>query len=162
MNLSINGQSYTVADEPGNRLLLWVLRDELGLTGTKFGCGIAMCGSCTVLLDGQPIRTCVTPLSASAGKSIVTLEGLAATGADGAVTLHPVQRAFEEEQVHQCGYCMTGQMLTAVALLRSNPSPNEAEIVAGMDRVLCRCGAYVRIKRAVARAAEIAAQEGGL
>jgi isoquinoline 1-oxidoreductase alpha subunit len=162
MELSINGQTYSVASEPGNRLLLWVLRDELGLTGTKFGCGIAMCGSCTVLMDGQPTRTCVTPLSASAGKSIVTLEGLAATGADGAVTLHPVQRAFEEEQVHQCGYCMTGQMLTAVALLRSNPSPNDAEIVAGMDRVLCRCGAYVRIKRAVARAAEIAAQEGGL
>lgn len=162
MNLSINGQVYAVADEPNGRILLWVLRDELGLTGTKFGCGIAMCGSCTVLLDGQPTRTCVTPLSAAAGKSIVTLEGLATAGPDGAVTLHPVQRAFEEEQVHQCGYCMTGQMLTAVALLRNNPRPSEAEIVAGMERVLCRCGAYVRIKRAVARAAEIAAQEGGL
>lgn len=162
MQLSINGQAYTVADEPGNRLLLWVLRDELGLTGTKFGCGIAMCGSCTVLLDGQPTRTCITQLSAAAGQSILTLEGLATTGADGAVALHPVQQAFEEEQVHQCGYCMTGQMLTAVALLRSNPQPSEAEIVAGMERVLCRCGAYVRIKRAVARAAEIGAQEGGL
>lgn len=162
MQLSINGQSYSVADEPGNRILLWVLRDELGLTGTKFGCGIAMCGSCTVLLDGQPTRTCVTPLSAAAGREIVTLEGLAAVGVDGSVTLHPVQRAFEEEQVHQCGYCMTGQMLTAVALLRSNPQPSEAEIVAGMERVLCRCGAYVRIKRAVARAAEIGAEEGGL
>ncbi len=162
MNLSINGQVYTVADEPGNRLLLWVLRDELGLTGTKFGCGIAMCGSCTVLLDGQPTRACVTPLSAAAGKAIVSLEGLATAGPDGVVVLHPVQRAFEEEQVHQCGYCMTGQMLTAVALLRSNPRPSEAEIVAGMERALCRCGAYVRIKRAVARAAEIGAQEGGL
>lgn len=159
--INLNGRDVAV-DLPDDTPLLWALRDGLNMTGTKFGCGIAMCGSCTVLLDGQPIRTCVTPLSASAGKSIVTLEGLAATGADGAVTLHPVQRAFEEEQVHQCGYCMTGQMLTAVALLRSNPSPNEAEIVAGMDRVLCRCGAYVRIKRAVARAAEIAAQEGGL
>jgi isoquinoline 1-oxidoreductase alpha subunit len=162
MDLSINGHVYTVAGEPSSRILLWVLRDDLGLTGAKFGCGIGMCGSCTVLLDGQPTRTCVTPLSAAAGKSIVTLEGLATTSADGAVTLHPVQRAFEEEQVHQCGYCMTGQMLTAVALLRSNPRPSEAEIVAGMDRVLCRCGAHVRIKRAVARAAEIGAQEGGL
>lgn len=162
MNLSINGQVYTVADEPNSRILLWVLRDELGLIGTKFGCGIAMCGSCTVLLDGRPTRTCVTPLSAAAGRSITTLEGLATTGSDGPVTLHPVQRAFEEEQVHQCGYCMTGQMLTAVALLRNNPRPSEVEIVAGMERVLCRCGAYVRIKRAVARAAEIAAQEGGL
>ena len=162
MDLSINGQGYTVADEPSSRILLWVLRDELGLTGAKFGCGIGMCGSCTVLLDGQPTRTCITPLSAAASKSIVTLEGLATTSADGAVTLHPVQRAFEEEQVHQCGYCMTGQMLTAVALLRTNPQPSEAEIVAGMDRVLCRCGAHVRIKRAVARAAEIGAQEGGL
>jgi isoquinoline 1-oxidoreductase subunit alpha len=161
MNLSINGQSYNVAEEP-NRTLLWVLRDELGLTGAKFGCGIGLCGSCTVLVDGQPTRTCITPLAAVAGKAIVTLEGLATVGADGVVTLHPVQRAFEEEQVHQCGYCMTGQMLTAVALLRSNPRPSEAEIVAGMERALCRCGAYVRIKRAVARAAEIAAQEGGL
>jgi isoquinoline 1-oxidoreductase alpha subunit len=162
MNLLINGQSYAVADEPGNRLLLWVLRDELGLTGTKFGCGVAMCGSCTVLMDGQPTRTCVTPLSAAAGREILTLEGLATEDGNGAVRLHPVQRAFEEEQVHQCGYCMTGQMLTAVALLRSNARPSELEIVAGMDRVLCRCGAHVRIKRAVARAAEIAAQEGGL
>lgn len=117
MNLSINGQSYTVADEPGNRLLLWVLRNELGLTGTKFGCGIAMCGSCTVLRDGQPTRTCVTPLSTAAGREIVTLEGLATMDGNGAVRLHPVQRAFEEEQVHQCGYCMTGQMLTAVSSL---------------------------------------------
>jgi isoquinoline 1-oxidoreductase subunit alpha len=161
MNLSINGQAYSVADEP-NRTLLWVLRDELGLTGAKFGCGIGMCGSCMVLVDGQPTRTCITQLATVAGRAIVTLEGLATVGADGAVALHPVQRAFEEEQVHQCGYCMTGQMLTAVALLRSNPRPSEAEIVAGMERALCRCGAYVRIKRAVARAAEIGAQEGGL
>lgn len=161
MNLSINGQAYSVADQP-ERTLLWVLRDELGLTGTKFGCGIGMCGSCTVLMDGQPTRTCITPLAAAAGKSILTLEGLATVNADGTLSLNPVQQAFEEEQVHQCGYCMTGQMLTALALLRSNPRPSEAEIVAGMERALCRCGAYVRIKRAVARAAEIAAQEGGL
>jgi len=161
MELSINGQVYTVAGEP-DRILLWVLRDELGLTGTKFGCGIGMCGSCTVLVDGEPTRSCITPVSAVAGKAILTLEGLAKTGPDGDLILHPVQRAFEEEQVHQCGYCMAGQMLTAVALLRSNPQPNEAEIVAGMDRVLCRCGAYPRIQRAVARAAEIAGHEGGL
>ena len=148
MELSINGQVYTVAGEP-DRILLWVLRDELGLTGTKFGCGIGMCGSCTVLVDGEPTRSCITPVSAVAGKAILTLEGLAKTGPNGDLILHPVQRAFEEEQVHQCGYCMTGQMLTAVALLRSNPQPNEAEIVAGMDRVLCRCGAYPRIQRAV-------------
>jgi isoquinoline 1-oxidoreductase alpha subunit len=161
MDLSINGQVYIVADQP-NRTLLWVLRDELGLTAAKFGCGIGMCGSCMVLVDGQPTRTCITQLATVAGRAIVTLEGLATDGADGAVALHPVQRAFEEEQVHQCGYCMTGQMLTAVALLRSNPRPSEAEIVAGMERALCRCGAYLRIKQAVARAAEIAAQEGGL
>ena len=161
MELKINGRTYTVAEQP-DRTLLWVLRDELGLTGTKFGCGIGMCGSCTVLVEGQPTRSCVTSLSAVAGKTILTLEGLATVMADGTVVLHPVQRAFEEEQVHQCGYCMTGQMLTAVALLRSNPRPNEAEIAAGMDRVLCRCGAYPRIKRAVARAAAIGAQEGGL
>ena len=161
MELKINGRTYTVAEEP-DRTLLWVLRDELGLSGTKFGCGIGMCGSCTVLVEGQPTRSCVTSLSTVAGKTILTLEGLATVMADGTVVLHPVQRAFEEEQVHQCGYCMTGQMLTAVALLRSNPRPNEAEIVAGMDRVLCRCGAYPRIKRAVARAAAIGAQEGGL
>jgi len=161
MELSINGQVYSVAGEP-DRILLWVLRDELGLTGTKFGCGIGMCGSCTVLVEGQPTRSCITSLSAVAGKTILTLEGLATAKADGTVALHPVQRAFEEEQVHQCGYCMTGQMLTALALLRSNPHPSEAEIIAAMDPVLCRCGAYVRIKWAVARAAEIAAQEGGL
>jgi aerobic-type carbon monoxide dehydrogenase small subunit (CoxS/CutS family) len=161
ITLTVNSQARTVDVEPDTPLL-WVLRDTLGLTGTKFGCGIGMCGSCTVLLDGQPTRSCVTPVSAAAGKAILTLEGLAKTGPDGAPILNPVQRAFEEEQVHQCGYCMTGQMLTALALLRSNPQPSEAEIVAGMDRVLCRCGAYPRIKRAVARAAEIAGQEGGL
>ena len=159
MQLSINGQSYTVADG-ADRVLLWVLRDELGLTGTKFGCGIGQCGSCIVHVDGQPMRSCMTPLSAVAGKQIRTLEGLARVGADGAVVLHPVQQAFMDEQVHQCGYCMTGQMMTAAALLESNPRPTEQEIVAAMDRVYCRCGAYVRIKRAVARASELAAQGG--
>ena len=162
MELLINGQVYTVAGEP-DRILLGVLRDELGPTGTKFGCGIGMCGSCTVLVDGEPTRSCVTPVSAVAGKAILTLEGLAQTGPDGAPILHPVQRAFEEEQVHQCGYCMTGQMLTAVALLRSNPGPARPDSTGPWHGfwILCRCGAYPRIKRAVARAAEIADQEGG-
>ena len=159
MQLSVNGKSYTV-DAGQDRMLLWVLRDELGLTGTKFGCGIGQCGSCTVLVDGQPARSCLTPLSTVAGKAIRTLEGLAQTAADGSVKLHPVQQAFLEEQVHQCGYCQGGQMLTAAALLASNPKPTEAEIVAAMDGVYCRCGTYVRIKAAVGKAAEIMAQEG--
>jgi isoquinoline 1-oxidoreductase alpha subunit len=159
MQLSVNGKTYTV-DEGQDRMLLWVLRDELGLTGTKFGCGIGQCGSCTVLVDGQATRSCLTPLAAVAGKAIITLEGLAQTAPDGSVKLHPVQQAFLEEQVHQCGYCQGGQMLTAAALLASNPKPTEAEIGAAMDRVYCRCGAYVRIKAAVGKAAEIMAKEG--
>jgi len=159
MQLSVNGKPYTV-DDSQDRMLLWVLRDELGLTGTKFGCGIGQCGSCTVLVDGQVARSCLTPLSAAAGKAIRTIEGLAQTAADGSVKLHPVQQAFVEEQVHQCGYCQSGQMMTAAALLASNPKPTEAEIVAAMDRVYCRCGTYVRIKAAVGTAAEIMAKEG--
>ena len=158
MQLSVNGKPYTV-DEGPDRTLLWVLRDELGLTGTKFGCGIGQCGSCTVLIDGQPARSCLTPLSAAAGKAIRTIEGLAQTAADGSVKLHPVQRAFIEEQVHQCGYCQSGQMMTAAALLAANPKPTEAEIVAAMDGVYCRCGTYVRIKAAVVKAAGIMAEE---
>jgi isoquinoline 1-oxidoreductase alpha subunit len=159
MQLSINGRAYTVADGP-DRPLLWVLRDELGLTGTKFGCGIGVCGSCTVQVDGVATRSCITPVSAVAGKQIRTLEGLAVTAADGSVKLHPVQQAFLDGQVHQCGYCMSGQMMTAVALLDKNPRPTEAEIVTALNGVYCRCGAYLRIKQAVAKAAEIAAAEG--
>ncbi len=159
MQLSVNGKSYTV-DEGQDRMLLWVLRDELGLTGTKFGCGIGQCGSCIVLVDGQPARSCLTPLSTVAGKAIRTIEGLAQTAADGSVKLHPVQQAFLDEQVHQCGYCQSGQMMTAAALLAMNPKPTEAEIVAAMDPIYCRCGAYVRIKAAVGKAAEIMAKEG--
>lgn len=156
MELRVNGTSYTV-DVSSTRILLWVLRDALGLTGTKFGCGIGICGSCTVHVDGKATRSCITTLSMVDGKEIRTLEGLARAEADGRPILHPVQLAFLEEQVHQCGYCMTGQMMTAAALLESNPSPTEEEIVAAMDSVLCRCGTYVRIRRAVARAAGIAA-----
>ncbi len=156
MNLSINGKTYSVDDSP-DRLLLWVLRDELGLTGTKFGCGVGICGSCTVHLDGVATRSCITMLSQAAGKQIRTLEGLAAELPDGTLQLHPVQEAFIELQVHQCGYCMSGQMMTAAAFLEQNPNPSEEEIVAAMDRNLCRCGTYPRIRKAVARAAELAA-----
>lgn len=156
MNLSINGKTYSVEDSP-DRLLLWVLRDELGLTGTKFGCGVGICGSCTIHLDRVATRSCITMLSQAAGKQIRTLEGLAAELPDGSLQLHPVQEAFIELQVHQCGYCMSGQMMTAAAFLEQNPNPSEEEIVAAMDRNLCRCGTYPRIRKAVARAAELAA-----
>ncbi len=156
MELSINGKNYTVDDTP-DRPLLWVLRDELGLTGTKFGCGVGICGSCTIHLDGAAVRACLTPLSASAGKKIRTLEGLATENPDGSLSLHPVQQAFIELQVHQCGYCMSGQMMTAAALLEQNPKPTAEEIITAMDKNLCRCGSYPRIRQAVARAAEIAA-----
>jgi isoquinoline 1-oxidoreductase subunit alpha len=156
MELLINGKNYSV-DETPDRLLLWVLRDELGLTGTKFGCGVGICGSCTVHMDGAATRSCITMLSQAAGKEIRTLEGLATELSDGSLELHPVQEAFIELQVHQCGYCMSGQMMTAAALLEENPSPNEDEIIAAMDKNLCRCGTYPRIRKAVARAAEIAA-----
>ena len=155
MDLSINGKTYQVEDNP-DRVLLWVLRDELGLTGTKFGCGVGICGSCTVHIDGQAVRSCLTSLSSVAGKELRTLEGLAVENSDGTVRLHPVQEAFIELQVHQCGYCMSGQIMQAVALIEENPNPTEEEIITGMDRNLCRCGAYPRIRKAVARAAEIA------
>ena len=156
MDLSINGKMYSVDAEP-DRTLLWVLRDELGLTGTKFGCGVGICGSCTVHIDGQATRSCLTTLSSVAGKQIRTLEGLATENADGTLELHPVQEAFIELQVHQCGYCMSGQMMQAAAFLEQNPNPTEAEIIAAMDKNLCRCGTYPRIRQAVARAAEISA-----
>jgi isoquinoline 1-oxidoreductase alpha subunit len=146
MELMINGNTYEVPDEP-DRTLLWVLRDELGLTGTKFGCGVGLCGSCEIHLDGKVVRSCITSLSAAEGKAIRTIEGLASEG-----DLHPVQQAFLDEQVHQCGWCMSGQMMRAVALLEENPNPTEGEIVAGMNANYCRCGAYGRIKRAVASA----------
>ena len=146
MEIVINGKTYEVADEP-DRPLLWILRDELGLTGTKFGCGVGICGSCEIHLDGTVARSCITTLSAARGKAIRTIEGLASQGA-----LHPVQQAFLDEQVHQCGWCMSGQMMRAVALLEQNPNPSEEEIVAAMNANYCRCGAYGRIKRAVASA----------
>lgn len=151
MQLTINDNVYEVADDP-NTVLLWVLRDELGLTGTKFGCGAGICGACTVHLDGVATRACVTSLAAAAGRTIRTIEGLASSAAEGA--LHPVQQAFIDEQVPQCGWCMSGQIMTAAAFLAQNPTPSEEELINAMSNNYCRCGCYVRIKRAVTRAAE--------
>lgn len=153
MELSINGQTKEVTAEPGD-MLLWVLRDELGLTGTKFGCGIGICGSCTVHIDGNAMRACVTPLAAAEAKDILTVEGLASVS-QGQEVLHPIQAAFIEAQVPQCAWCMNGQMMTALAYLEKNPDPSAEDIVNAMGNNYCRCGCYARIKVAVARAAEL-------
>jgi aerobic-type carbon monoxide dehydrogenase small subunit (CoxS/CutS family) len=131
--------------------LLWVVREHLGLTGTKFGCGIAQCGACTIHLNGRPIRSCVTPVSAAAGGEIRTIEGLAENG-----ELHPVQQAWIDQQVPQCGYCQSGQIMSAVALLESNPTPDDEAINTAMDGNICRCGMYTRIRRAIKSAAGVA------
>jgi isoquinoline 1-oxidoreductase alpha subunit len=148
MKLLVNGKEHEVSvsdDMP----LLWVLRDLLGLTGTKYGCGMAQCGACTVLVDGQPIRSCVRPASAVAGRAITTIEGLSAAGD------HPVQRAWAEVDVVQCGYCQSGQILSTVALLAAKAKPNDADIDAALSGNICRCGTYQRIRSAVHRAAEL-------
>ena len=145
--LSINGREVTVSGMD-NAPLLWVIRDEIGLKGTKFGCGIGQCGACTVHLDGQAVRSCVTPLSAVAGRSVTTIEGLDPAGA------HPLQVAWIEAQAPQCGYCQSGQIMQAAALLKARPHPTDAEIAQGMNGNLCRCMAYVRIKQAIKLAAD--------
>jgi isoquinoline 1-oxidoreductase alpha subunit len=155
MNLMINGNPVEVEADPDERLL-WVLRDRLGLTGTKYGCGIGICGSCTVHLDGTAVRACVLPASAAEGRAITTIEGLAAVDDAGAETLHPVQQAFVDEQVPQCAWCMSGQMMTAAAFIATTPQPTEEQITTAMQNNYCRCGCYARIRIAVARAAEIA------
>lgn len=147
MQLRINDQLIDVADAP-DRPLLGVLRDELGMTGTRFGCGAGQCGACTIHLDGEAVRSCQTQLSTIGGRAITTIEGLA-----DARNLHPVQQAFIDEQVPQCGYCMSGQIMSAAALLASTPSPSDEQIIEAMRGNLCRCGTYVRIKRAIRRAA---------
>jgi aerobic-type carbon monoxide dehydrogenase small subunit (CoxS/CutS family) len=144
--LTVNGEEHTV-DVALDTPLLWVLRDSLHLTGTKYGCGMALCGTCTVHLDGEPVRSCQTPLSAVAGRAVVTIEGLAANGD------HPVQRAWIDEDVPQCGYCQSGQIMSAAALLANNSTPSDAEIDAAMIGNLCRCGTYGRIRKAILRAA---------
>jgi isoquinoline 1-oxidoreductase subunit alpha len=147
LTLVVNGRKHQLDVDPATPLL-WVLRDALGLTGTKFGCGQSLCGACTVLVDGEAVRSCQTPVEGLRGKRITTIEGLSA-GAD-----HPVQRAWVEEQVPQCGYCQSGQILQAVGLLARRPNPTDAEIEEAMNGVLCRCGTYPRIRRAVKRAAQ--------
>lgn len=149
LELNVNGQKQTVADVPADMPLLWVLRDRLGLTGTRFGCGMAQCGACTVHLDGSPVRSCSVPASAAADSRITTIEGLAA--ADG--TLHAVQQAWLEHDVAQCGYCQSGQIMIATALLARNPKPSDADIDAAMAGNICRCGTYVRIRKAIHSAA---------
>ena len=145
--LTVNGKPYTV-NAPGDTPLLWVIREHLQLTGTKFGCGIAQCGACTVHLDGSPVRSCQIPLSVAAGKKITTIEGLHPQGQ------HPLQVAWIAEQVPQCGYCQSGQIMQAAGLLAKNPNPSDDEIVAHMSGNICRCATYLRIKRAIRRAAK--------
>ena len=161
MKLVINGDEITVTNNPATPLL-WVLRDELALTGTKFGCGVGICGACTVHVDGRAMRSCITPVSAVEGKEVRTIEGLATMDVDAndSLALHVVQQAFIEDQVPQCGWCMSGQIMTAAAFLDENPAPNSEEIVEAMGQNYCRCGCYTRIFRAVERAAqETAAQQ---
>ncbi|MDH3420005.1 MAG: (2Fe-2S)-binding protein [Gammaproteobacteria bacterium] len=147
--LTINGTDHEVDVEPETPLL-WVLRDTVGLTGTKFGCGIAQCGACTVHLDGQPVRSCSTAAASAVGREITTIEGLSPDSS------HPLQRAWVEHTVPQCGYCQSGQIMSAAALLSRNPNPSDSEIDAAMAGNLCRCGTYSRIRAAIHRAAEIA------
>jgi len=148
MKLDVNGTVHEV-DAPGEMPLLWVLRDLLGYTGVKFGCGMSECGACTVHLDGEAIRSCMTPVSRAAGRKVTTIEGLSADGS------HPVQRAWAELDVVQCGYCQSGQIMQAAALLAAKPAPTDADIDRAMAGNLCRCGTYPRIRQAVHRAAAL-------
>ncbi len=152
INFKLNGEEVSV-EAPKDARLMWVLRDRLGLMGTKYGCGVGGCGSCTVHVDGQPVRSCVMPASAVAGKKVKTIEGLSEKGE------HPLQKAWIEEQVPQCGYCQSGMLMQAASLLEENPSPSRDEIVAYMDGILCRCGTYGRVIRAIEKVAKGAADE---
>jgi isoquinoline 1-oxidoreductase subunit alpha len=148
----LNGESTTVEVDP-QMPLLWVLRDTLNKTGTKFGCGMALCGACTVHIEGQAARSCITPISSVAGKHITTIEGLSADAS------HPVQIAWMEEDVPQCGYCQSGQIMSAVALLKKKPNPTDADIDDAMSGNICRCGTYQRIRKAIHRAATLQARK---
>ena len=148
ITLHINGRTHEL-DVDTSTPLLWVIREQAGLTGTKFGCGIAQCGACTVHLNGQPIRSCVTPVQAAADQQITTIEGIG----HGETGLHPVQQAWIDEQVPQCGYCQSGQIMAAVALLEANAAPTDDDIDAAMSGNICRCGTYPRIRRGIKRAA---------
>ena len=148
MEIEVNEKTRTVKVSPDTPLL-WALREDLGLVGTKFGCGMGICGACTVLVDGRATRSCVTPVETVAGKAVTTIEGLSADGS------HPLQKAWDELDVPQCGYCQSGQMMQAESLLERTPNPSDAEIDAAMSNNLCRCGTYLRIRKAIKRAAEL-------
>jgi len=152
ISLSINGERHDIDVDPSTPLL-WVIREQAGLTGTKFGCGIAQCGACTVHLNGSPIRSCVTPVQAAANQNITTIEGVGSADAG----LHAIQQAWIDEQVPQCGYCQSGQIMSAVALLAQNQSPSDADIDRAMSGNVCRCGTYPRIRRGIKRAAAMLA-----
>ncbi len=147
ITFQLNGKSQTLTDVSPDMPLLWVLRDVLNMTGTKFGCGMALCGACTVHINGEATRSCITPISSVSGKKITTIEGLSADGS------HPVQRAWIEEDVPQCGYCKSGQIMSAVALLAKTPKPTDRDIDDAMSGNICRCGTYQRIRKAIHRAA---------
>jgi isoquinoline 1-oxidoreductase alpha subunit len=152
VSIKVNGKAYEVDALP-NTPLLWVIRENLGLTGTKYGCGKSICGACTVHVDGQAARSCVTSVSSVSGKEIMTIEGLSSDGS------HPVQQAWIAENVPQCGYCQPGQIMAAAALLAKNQRPSDADIDKAMSGNICRCGTYQRIRRAIHRAAQIMAEE---
>ena len=154
VKFNLNGKTQAV-DAPPAMPLLWVLRDTLGMTGTKFGCGMSLCGACTVHINGQAVRSCVTPVSSVAGKAVVTIEGLSANAS------HPIQKAWIEQDVPQCGYCQSGQIMTAAALLAKTSQPTDGDIDEAMHGNICRCGTYDTIRSAIRRAAEIARAEGG-
>jgi len=153
IKLRVNRKDYQIGVDP-DMPLLWVIRENLGLTGTKYGCGISLCGACTVLVDGEAVRSCVTPVGSVAGKVITTIEGLSPDGS------HPLQKAWIEYDVPQCGYCHSGQILSAAALLAKNPTPNEADIAKAMSGNICRCGTYQRIRYAIRRASQMMAEGG--
>lgn len=154
VTLNINGQKHTLEVSP-DMPLLWALRDHLNMVGTKYGCGVGLCGSCTVLVDGEPARSCTMPAAGLEGKEITTVEGFHPEGG------HPVQRAWNDEDVAQCGYCQGGQILSAAALLEKNPDPSDKDIDAAMAGNICRCGTYPRIRKAVKLAAKYASEEEG-
>jgi isoquinoline 1-oxidoreductase alpha subunit len=153
INLRVNGKQLSADVDPATPLL-WVLRDSLGLVGTKFGCGMALCGACTVHIDGSPVRACTTPVSAVAGQSITTIEGLAPSPTQ----LHPLQQAWIDHDVPQCGYCQAGQLMSAAALLAKTPKPSDADIDSAMAGNVCRCGTYQRVRAAIHSAAETLAR----
>ncbi len=151
VKLKINARQVELSDDYEDGNLLWALRDGAGLSGTKYGCGIGICGSCTVHIDGQPARSCMTPVAEVTASEITTIEGMLSDNAE----LHPVQQAFIDEQAPQCAWCMNGQIMTASAFLRDNPAPSSEEIINAMSGNYCRCGCYVRIRAAVGKAAEL-------